>query len=161
MPEWTIKKIPPYKRNRYPRGPRMKTPESWEKDELKKYLAGIGAFYFLTFAPGFGKSGLPDIVACVAREENTRLAQDRAFLHCLCVHQFESTADELRCAFVSGYAAGQRSVGAFWGIEVKREGFGPTTLQEARMEEVKRAGGMTAWGTAEKVTGEIKAWRKL
>jgi len=137
----------------------MKTPESWEKNELKNYLAGIGAFYFLTFAPGFGKSGLPDIVACIARGENTRLAQDSAFLRCLNAYQFESTADELRCAFDSGYTVGQHSVGTFWGIEVKREGFGPTKIQEARMDEVKRAGGMTAWGTAEKVTGEIEAWR--
>jgi hypothetical protein len=138
----------------------MRTPEAVEKDELKKYLAGIGAFYFLTFAPGFGKAGLPDIVACIARGENTRSVQDHAFLCCLNAHQFESTADELRCAFDSGYEAGQRSVGAFWGIEVKREGFGPTTIQEARMDEVRKAGGLAAWGTAEKVREEIEAWRR-
>ena len=156
MPEWTIKKIPPYKRSRYPRGPRMKTPEHWEKDELKRYLVSIGAFYFLTFAPGFGKSGLPDIVACIARS-----SEQPSDVFWRWLRQPALTIDGLREAFNAGYVAGQRSVGAFWGIEVKREGFGPTTLQEARIDEVKKAGGMTAWGTAEKVTGEIEAWRKL
>jgi hypothetical protein len=157
MPEWTIQKIPPYKRNRYPRGPRMKTPEAVEKDELKKYLAGIGAFYFLTFAPGFGKSGLPDIVACIAR--SSERPRSSAFIAWLDRNNLTGI-DALNSAFNCGYATGQRSVGAFWGIEVKREGFGPTKIQEIRMEEVKRVGGMTAWGTAEKVIGEIEAWRK-
>jgi Holliday junction resolvase len=43
----------------------MRTPESYEKDEIKKYLESIGAWYCLTFTGGFGKSGNPDIVACI------------------------------------------------------------------------------------------------
>ena len=138
----------------------MKTPEAVEKDELKNYLAGIGAFYFLTFAPGFGKSGLPDIVACIARSSERPSSAFIAWLDRNNLMSIDAGIDALNSAFNCGYATGQRSVGAFWGIEVKREGFGPTALQEARMEEVKKAGGMTAWGTAEKVIREIEAWRK-
>lgn len=43
----------------------MKTPESFEKDTIKKYLQSIGAFFFSPYMAGFGKSGVPDIVACV------------------------------------------------------------------------------------------------
>jgi hypothetical protein len=136
----------------------MKTPEAVEKDELKKYLAGIGAFYFLTFAPGFGKSGLPDIVACIARSSESL---GDTWIKWLSHQQYQSlTIDGLRETFNAGYIAGQRSVGAFWGVEVKREGFGPTKIQEARMDEVRKAGGLTAWGTAEKVREEIETWRK-
>jgi hypothetical protein len=45
----------------------MKTPEKFEKDDIKKYLDSIGAWYTLTYTGGFGKSGAPDIVACVRR----------------------------------------------------------------------------------------------
>jgi Holliday junction resolvase len=43
----------------------MKTPESYEKAEIKKYLDSIGAWYFCPYMAGFGKSGVPDIVACI------------------------------------------------------------------------------------------------
>lgn len=49
--------------------------------------------------------------------------------------------------------------GTFWAIEVKREGKEPTPLQHRRMEEVRAAAGMTTWGVATKVIGEIEAWR--
>lgn len=42
----------------------MKTPEGYEKDEIKKYLDSIGAWYFCPYMAGFGKSGVPDIIAC-------------------------------------------------------------------------------------------------
>lgn len=43
----------------------MKTPESYEKDAIKKYLTQIEAWFFLPFASGYGKSGVPDIVGCI------------------------------------------------------------------------------------------------
>jgi hypothetical protein len=43
----------------------MKTPEGYEKDEIKKYLTSIGAFSFSPYMAGYGKSGVPDIVACI------------------------------------------------------------------------------------------------
>ena len=46
----------------------MKTPESYQKDEIKKYLVSIGAWYFCPFMAGFGKSGVPDIIACIRGE---------------------------------------------------------------------------------------------
>ena len=95
----------------------MKTPESYEKDEIKKYLNTLGCFFFSPYMAGFGKSGVPDICACID--------------------------------------------GRFWGIEVKREGKGPTVLQQRRMEEIEAAGGFVACGTAEVVIREIELWRKL
>lgn len=49
--------------------------------------------------------------------------------------------------------------GEFWSLEVKREGKKPTKIQELRMQEVAKAGGMVAWGTAEKIIDEIELWR--
>ena len=43
----------------------MKTPEGYEKDEIKKYLKEIGAFFFSPYMAGFGASGVPDLVACI------------------------------------------------------------------------------------------------
>ena len=43
----------------------MKTPEGYEKAEIKKYLDSIGAWYFSPYMAGYGKSGVPDIVACL------------------------------------------------------------------------------------------------
>ena len=51
--------------------------------------------------------------------------------------------------------------GKFIGIEVKREGKEPTPIQERRMSEIRRAGGVTFWGTAEKVIGEMKQWLQV
>lgn len=38
--------------------------ESKVKDEVKKLLKQYGAYYFMPPANGFGRSGIPDIVAC-------------------------------------------------------------------------------------------------
>ena len=43
----------------------MKTPESIEKAEIKKYLDLIGAWHCSPQTWGLGKSGAPDIVACI------------------------------------------------------------------------------------------------
>lgn len=43
----------------------MKTPESFEKDDIKKYLKSIGAWFFCPYMAGFGKSGVPDIIVCL------------------------------------------------------------------------------------------------
>lgn len=94
----------------------MRTPESYEKAEIKKYLDSIGAWHFSPFMAGFGKAGIPDIACCI--------------------------------------------LGAFWGIEVKREGKGPTKLQELRIKEIRKAGGHATWGVANKVRSEIEAWRQ-
>ena len=52
----------------------MKTPESYEKDDIKKYLDieavkvrhnGLGIlWYYCPFMAGYGKSGVSDIVGC-------------------------------------------------------------------------------------------------
>lgn len=92
----------------------MKTPEGYEKDDLKAYLGSIGAWFHSTRSGGYGSSGAPDILACVD--------------------------------------------GIFWGIEVKREGKGPTVLQTRRMEEIKAAGGWAVAGTAAVVIAAIENW---
>ena len=43
----------------------MKTPESYEKDEICKYLDSLYCWYYKPFMAGYGKSGVPDIVACI------------------------------------------------------------------------------------------------
>ena len=43
----------------------MRTPESFEKDDICKYLVSQAAWYFWPYQAGYGKSGVPDIVACV------------------------------------------------------------------------------------------------
>lgn len=48
--------------------------------------------------------------------------------------------------------------GAFFSIEVKRDGKLPTKLQAIRMNEVRSAGGYATWGTAEKVISELDLW---
>jgi hypothetical protein len=50
------------------RGNPMKTPEGYEKDEICKYLDSLGAWYFKPMMTGFGKAGVPDIVACIDGE---------------------------------------------------------------------------------------------
>jgi Holliday junction resolvase len=42
----------------------MKSPESFEKDEIKAFLTTRHVWFFLPYMAGFGKSGVPDIVAC-------------------------------------------------------------------------------------------------
>lgn len=43
----------------------MTTPEKKVKDKVKKILEEYGAYYFMPATGGFGKSGVPDIVACL------------------------------------------------------------------------------------------------
>lgn len=44
----------------------MPTPESKVKDAIKAVLKKHGAYFFMPATYGYGKSGVPDIVACVA-----------------------------------------------------------------------------------------------
>ena len=41
------------------------TPESKVKKEITNYLKELGAYYFFPVTSGFGRSGVPDIVACL------------------------------------------------------------------------------------------------
>lgn len=43
----------------------MRTPEGYEKKEIRDYLSSIGAWHFSPFMTGYGRSGVPDLVACV------------------------------------------------------------------------------------------------
>lgn len=43
----------------------MTTPEKKVKDKVKKILGEHGAYYFMPATGGYGKSGVPDIVACI------------------------------------------------------------------------------------------------
>lgn len=43
----------------------MRTPEGKEKDRVKQYLKSIGAWYCCPFTGGYGRSGVPDIIACI------------------------------------------------------------------------------------------------
>jgi len=43
----------------------MTTPEKKVKDKVKKILEDNGAYYFMPATGGYGKSGVPDIVACL------------------------------------------------------------------------------------------------
>jgi hypothetical protein len=48
----------------------MKSPEGYEKDKICKYLDSIEAWYFRPYMAGYGKSGVPDIVACIPVQLN-------------------------------------------------------------------------------------------
>lgn len=43
----------------------MRSPEGHEKQAIKKYLDSIGCWYFSPFMAGYGKIGIPDLVACI------------------------------------------------------------------------------------------------
>ena|ERR1700687_4648972 len=43
----------------------MRTPESWEKAAIDKYLVSIGAYVVKPTSGGFGASGQPDRVCCI------------------------------------------------------------------------------------------------
>lgn len=43
----------------------MHGPEFYEKKDIRAYLDTIGAWYCLPATYGYGKSGTPDIIACV------------------------------------------------------------------------------------------------
>lgn len=42
----------------------MRSPESYHKEDIKKFLATIDCWHFSPFMKGFGKNGVPDIVGC-------------------------------------------------------------------------------------------------
>jgi hypothetical protein len=42
-----------------------RTPERAVKDKVKALLASEGVYFFMPATHGFGRSGVPDIVACV------------------------------------------------------------------------------------------------
>lgn len=44
----------------------MRTPEGYEKDDIKKFLDSLGedCWYFSPYMRGMGKNGVPDIVGC-------------------------------------------------------------------------------------------------
>ena len=42
-----------------------KTPEGKVKDRVVRILKDAGAYYFFPATHGFGRSGVPDVVACV------------------------------------------------------------------------------------------------
>ena len=42
----------------------MATPESKVKNKVKKILDDLSAYHFSPRATGFGRSGVPDIIAC-------------------------------------------------------------------------------------------------
>lgn len=46
-------------------GADMATPENKVKDKVKKLLGEYGAYYFMPTTGGYGRSGVPDIVACL------------------------------------------------------------------------------------------------
>lgn len=41
------------------------TPEGKVKNQVKKILDSLGAYYFMPATGGFGRSGVPDIVGCL------------------------------------------------------------------------------------------------
>lgn len=43
----------------------MRSPEGHEKAAIDKYLDSIGCWRFRPFMSGYGKAGVPDIVACI------------------------------------------------------------------------------------------------
>lgn len=43
----------------------MATPESKVKKQVKKILDDVGAYHFSPMMDGYGRSGVPDIIACV------------------------------------------------------------------------------------------------
>ena len=42
----------------------MATPESKVKKQVKKILDDLGAYHFSPMMTGYGRSGVPDIIAC-------------------------------------------------------------------------------------------------
>lgn len=43
----------------------MRSPEGHEKAAIDKYLDSIDCWHFRPFMSGYGKAGVPDIVACI------------------------------------------------------------------------------------------------
>ena len=42
-----------------------KTPEGEIKDQVRKILDEMNAYYFFPAANGYGRTGIPDVIACV------------------------------------------------------------------------------------------------
>ena len=79
----------------------MKTPEAYEKDEIKKYLKSIGAFFFSPYMAGFGKAGVPDIVACIHGRfwgiEVKREGKQATMLQARCMSEIEEAGGFAVC----------------------------------------------------------------
>lgn len=75
------------------------TPEGKVKAKVVKILKELNVYYFYPVMGGFGRSGIPDIICCVA--------------------------------------------GYFFGVECKAGSNKPTPLQEAEMQKIRNAGGVT------------------
>ena len=43
----------------------VKTPEGEIKDQVRKILDEMGAYYFFPAANGYGRTGIPDVIACI------------------------------------------------------------------------------------------------
>lgn len=67
-------------------------------------------------------------------------------------------------AFTGGYGASGAPDyllclnGAFWGLEIKRPGKGPTPIQSRRMNAIRSAGGQAVAGTADVVIEAMTDW---
>jgi Holliday junction resolvase len=42
-----------------------KTPEGEIKDQVRKILDEMNAYYFFPAANGYGRTGIPDVIACI------------------------------------------------------------------------------------------------
>jgi len=42
-----------------------KTPEGEIKDQVRKILCEMNAYYFFPAANGYGRTGIPDVIACI------------------------------------------------------------------------------------------------
>lgn len=42
----------------------MRSPEGYEKDDIKKFLNMLQCWFFSPYMRGMGKNGVPDIVGC-------------------------------------------------------------------------------------------------
>ena len=43
----------------------MRSPEGYDKADIKNYLDSIGVWHFSPYMAGFGKAGVPDIICCI------------------------------------------------------------------------------------------------
>jgi Holliday junction resolvase len=93
------------------------TPEAKVKKKVVNVLKNYGAYYFYPVTGGFGRSGVPDIVACY--------------------------------------------LGVFIGIECKAGNNKPTALQEAELEKIKKAGGISMVVNEENIYDVTDALQEL
>jgi len=93
------------------------TPEAKVKKKVVNVLKNYGAYYFYPVTGGFGRSGIPDIVACY--------------------------------------------LGRFIAIECKAGSNKPTALQEAELEKIKKAGGISMVVNEENIYDVTDALQEL